>query len=33
MEEVKGVCLRVEEEGSEGSFYEGGGGGKWRECV
>ncbi len=25
--------MRVEEEGSGGSVYEGRGGGKWRECV
>jgi hypothetical protein len=30
---VESVCMRVEEEGSGGSVYEGGGGGKWRHCV
>jgi hypothetical protein len=31
--EVETVYMRVEEEGSGGSVYESGGGGKWRECV
>ncbi len=33
MREVKAVCMRVEEEGSGGSVYEGREGGKLRECV
>ncbi len=32
-EGVDAVCMRVEEEGSGGSVYESGGGGKWRQCV
>jgi hypothetical protein len=30
---MEAVCMRVEEEGSGGSVYENGGGGKWSQCV
>ncbi len=30
---MEAVSMSVEEEGSGGSVYETGGGGKWRQCV